>query len=355
MKRIFLVCCAALLTLSGARSQNPELVNLDDKESWTMVIVPDPQSYVKFNRNQPLLDLQMQWIKDNTDRLNIGMVLCTGDLVEQNNILVPDGVNGNQTSLEQWNAVSRSFAILDTVVACIHCTGNHDYGVKSSENRYTQFNSFFPVQRNKATQSMLRGMIPNAEGALTMENAWFEFVSPHGVKFLIVTLEFNPRAAVVEQAKEVVNREEYKDHRVIYLTHSYLSATGERFVKENYPLEDVTHGEKLWTDLVQPAVNSAMVICGHDAIDFTFRGHVGYKESKNAAGKTVYEMMYNAQALGGGWHGNGGDGWLRILEFLPDGKTVRVKTFSPLFGISPETAHMAFRTEAFDQFEFKLD
>ena len=27
-------------------------------------------------------------------------------------------------------------------------------------------------------------------------------------------------------------------------------------------------------------------------------------------------MMFNAQTEGGGWHGNGGDGWLRIMEFM---------------------------------------
>lgn len=40
-------------------------------------------------------------------------------------------------------------------------------------------------------------------------------------------------------------------------------------------------------------------------------------------------MMFNAQTEGGGWHGNGGDGWLRIMEFMPDGKTIKIKTFSP--------------------------
>ncbi len=40
-------------------------------------------------------------------------------------------------------------------------------------------------------------------------------------------------------------------------------------------------------------------------------------------------MMFNVQILGGGWEGNGGDGWLRILEFLPDGRTIKVRTYSP--------------------------
>lgn len=65
-------------------------------------------------------------------------------------------------------------------------------------------------------------------------------------------------------------------------------------------------------------------------------------------------MMFNSQALGGGWHGNGGDGWLRILEFMPDGETIAIKTFSPLFAISPTTESHAWRRESFDEFEIRI-
>ena len=53
--------------------------------------------------------------------------------------------------------------------------------------------------------------------------------------------------------------------------------------------------------------------------------------------------------------GNGGDGWLRILEFLPDGQTIKVNTYSPLFGISPTTKHLAHRTAPFDQFDMVIE
>ena len=73
------------------------------------------------------------------------------------------------------------------------------------------------------------------------------------------------------------------------------------------------------------------------------------------AGKNVQQMTFNAQAMGGGHYGNGGDGWLRILEFLPNGKTVNVKTFSPFFAMSPRTKHLAWRKESFDEFSFELN
>lgn len=66
-------------------------------------------------------------------------------------------------------------------------------------------------------------------------------------------------------------------------------------------------------------------------------------------------MMFNAQTADGEWAGNGGDGWLRILEFEPDGHTIGVRTFSPLFAVSKITCDKAWRTASYDQFTIDLD
>lgn len=76
----------SLLVAGPLAAQRYEAPRLSDPKSWSMVIVPDPQGYTKFKRNQPLLDLMTNWIDDNRQGLNIGLVLCTGDLVEQNHI-----------------------------------------------------------------------------------------------------------------------------------------------------------------------------------------------------------------------------------------------------------------------------
>ena len=76
---------------------------------------------------------------------------------------------------------------------------------------------------------------------------------------------------------------------------------------------------------------------------------------KNIAGKSVAQMAFNTQAIGGGFHGSGGDGWLRLLEFLPDGKTVKATTFSPLFAISPSTRHLAWMRDARNEFTFTIE
>lgn len=337
-----------------AQSGHPKLENED---SWSMIVLPDPQTYSKYELNQPVFELMTRWIKKNREKLNIELVLCEGDLVEQNNIFESDGRGGDQNSQQQWTSVRKAFAVLDTIVPCIVCTGNHDYGRVAAENRYSQLNAYFTPGNMPLSNDILKGMSPNYAGEKTLENAWFEYDSPHGVKFLIISLEFNPRAEVVKQMKEVVARDEYKDHKAIVLTHSYMKAMSDNNIlieKEGYKVEDVTHGQKLWKKLIAPSTNIEMVLCGHIAGTGSVTQNVGYRKEKNAAGKEVHQILFNAQADGGGWQGNGGDGWLRILEFLPDGKTVIVKTFSPFFAFSPSTIDMAWRNEPFNHFTIEL-
>ena len=44
-----------------------------------------------------------------------------------------------------------------------------------------------------------------------------------------------------------------------------------------------------------------------------------------------------------------------ILEFLPGGRTVSVRTFSPMFALSPVTCDKAWRTADYDQFTFDME
>ena len=323
--------------------------------SWSMILVPDPQTYVKFERNQPILELMTSWIKENIDPLNIKLVLCTGDLVEQNEMINPEGTKVNQPSKLQWESVARSFSKLDGMVPFITAAGNHDYGYNNISTRNTNFNKYFPIDKNFQTQKLVREVAQNAENIPTLENAAFEFTSPHGRKFLILTLEFAPRDTILAWAKQVADLEKYKQHKVIVLTHSYMNAKNEHTVKENYAIEEGNYGAAIWQKLIQPAKNIQLVFAGHIGSPDNAKGHVAFRTDTNAAGRKVQQMVFNAQALGGGWYGNGGDGWLRILEFLPDGKTVKVKTFSPFFAISPTTRQFAWRTAPYDEFTFELD
>lgn len=350
------------VVLSGynAFSQQQEKYSppvLSDPESWSLVLLPDPQNYVKFKRNQPILDMMMNWVEGQVDSLNIKMVMCTGDLVEHDDIVNPDMKKMDQTGRQQWQAVSRAFGTLDGKVPYVTATGNHDYNIFSYTHKpkTTHFPEYFPPEKNYLNQRLLREVAPNIYGDNSLENAAYEMRSPKGKPYLFLSIEFAPRDTILSWASALVAQKKYKDHTVILLTHAYMKYTNERIVTAAYDLEGANYGQAIWEKLVYPASNIKMVLSGHIGGENDARKHVAFKTDQNKAGKNVQQMTFNAQAMGGGHYGNGGDGWLRILEFMPDEKTIKVKTFSPFFASSPTTNVHAWRRAAYDEFSFKLD
>ena len=340
---------------------------LENPQSWTMVVVPDIQTYIKQIENQGILDMMLAWIVRRRDEMNIRQVLFTGDLVYYNGtgrVVKRDGriYGGRMTDLvcdEQWKATSRILTRLDGEVPYVLCTGNHDYGLRSAENRNTHYNTYFPSDRNPMTRRQLVECGPNSFGIRTMENSAYEFTAPHpdNRKFLVITLQFAPTDADLKWAKWVADRPEFANHIGIVLTHSYMFAKGDRIPQEKYILSQQggNAGEGIFQKLVKPAKNIRLVICGHVCKPDSWEHAVGFSMAKNDSGKSVAQLVFNTQAIGGGFSGNGGDGWLRLLEFMPDGKTVKARTFSPLFYSSPSTRHLAWKTDAKNCFTFEIE
>ncbi|XAL98546.1 hypothetical protein OT109_13270 [Phycisphaeraceae bacterium D3-23] len=348
MKKLMLAICFSLLTGCATTTAPPE--------AYSFVIIPDTQNYTKYEKNQENFVVMTRWIVENLEAHNIVLVLQEGDLVEQNAIMEGGGHGfGDQTGLEQWVAAKRAVAVLDGHVPYILCTGNHDYGIRRAEDRQTHFNTFFgptdnPLNSDGQGGGILRGMGPNAFGAHTLENAYFEITGPDGRNFLIVVVEFGPRAAAVDWAGEIAGRPEYAGHTAILLTHTYLNHDDTYDTSPaNYGIgHDAYGGQALWDELVGPSTNFEFVFNGHIGGD-----QVGYRVDANAGGRDVHQMLFNAQLDGGGSdeHGNGGDGWLRLVTFEPDGKTVRIRTYSPLRDARGDDA---WRTDPANQFEFEI-
>ncbi|WP_300300984.1 metallophosphoesterase [uncultured Muribaculum sp.] len=350
---VMIYSCLAITAVGQHRADRQ---SLEDPGSFSMILLGDPQGYIKYDINQPLFELQTAWIADNIDNLNIKAVLCTGDLVEQNDNIVMNRNMLNQTSREMWENVSRSFARLDGKVPYIISCGNHDYGYRSSENGKTRFPEYFPVERNKKWYDCIVAAYPNREGNESLENSAYVFESPEWGRLLVVCNEFAPRDEVLEWTRSLIDRDEYRDARVIYITHSLLNERdAARTDNEGYLISPHNWGQQVWDKLIYPSRNIVLALSGHEGEVGDFENSIAYRVDENSTKRKVHQMMFNVQTLGGGWEGNGGDGWLRILEFLPDGKNVSVKTYSPLFGISPATKHLAHRSAPYDRFKMTLE
>ena len=344
---------------------------LQDEKGWTLVVMPDTQYYTVRARNQPILELMTAWIESNIDPLNIKMVVQVGDLIERSGKITPDAKQGDQTTRQQWEAVSRAFARLDGKVPYLAATGNHDYTTDDmGRKRWTQYADYFTPERNHLVQRSLVQNGRNQDGEPTLENAALELKGLNGHDYLFMNLEYGPRDEVLAWAKQVVSLPQYAEHQVIVTTHDYLNAKDQHTreksgvslagagLAERYSLnvdgaisarkqtlEDGNSGTQVFEKLIRPSRNIGMVLSGHISGD-------GYRVDDNQAGKPVHQMLFDAQSIGGG---NGGDGWLRLLEFSPDGRTVKVRTFSPLFWSSPSTRQLAWKTDARNEFTVSFD
>ena len=270
MKRGILVILLKIFVCFGwaqvpkAEPKIPVYPVLEDSNSFSMIMVPDPQGYVKFAANQPLFELQTAWVAQNIKRLNIKAALFTGDMVEQNNMLVAGGrprvENGDQTSRQQWEAVSHSLKRLDNRLPYIVCQGNHDVGYLAAENRHSMMPNYIYPERNSEFASCLVSTGTNYTGVHTLENAAYEFSDPHWGKLLVIAFEFAPRDEALEWAKKLIESARFSRHRVIVLIHSFLDTYGNRHLEEKYLLTPRNWSQAVWEKLIYPSKNIVLVV-----------------------------------------------------------------------------------------------
>lgn len=320
----------------------------------TFIVLPDTQTYTPRIKNQPVLDLMTSWIAYNAKRLNVKGVLCTGDIVEHNGTLATN-FGELETDREMWNWVSHCYGRLDNKVPYILCTGNHDYGrkwylnEKDYASRVSNFKDYFHPSRNLKNKESLVEVFYTREGIETLENAAYLLdIGGKWGQVVVITLEYAPRKETLEWACNFLQKSKTaKGRRAILLTHGFMDTKGQinGYFKNTYKM------------LVEKCPAIKLVVCGHFCENVTdFENTSVFKTFEREDDGTKFSaMMFNCQTIGGGFGGNGGDGWLRILEFQKDGKTIKASTYSPLFGFSPMTKNLAWRTAPYDMFEFELE
>jgi hypothetical protein len=292
------------------RKKSPPLPFVEG--SWTLALLPDTQYYSA--KYPALFDSQTNWIVRNKEKRDIKYVLQLGDLTD----------NGKA---KQWKHARDAIGILDGKVPYALAVGNHDYASPNSggaTTRKTLFNKYFSAGDFQKWPTY-GGLMKAGE----LENSYHLF-SAGGRDWIVLSLEWAPRDETVAWANEVL--EKHPGRKAILITHAYLWKDGTRLDwaakgkkqganphSYNTP-GTMNDGEELWNKLVKK----------HD-IAFVFCGHIGADDSpllssKNEKGTTTHQILSDFQD-----RPRGGEAYLTLLEFLPDGKSVQVKNYSPFY------------------------
>jgi len=270
--------------------------------SATMVVIPDTEGYCR--KRPQIFNTMMQWVADNRDRRNIACVLHVGDIT-------------NDNAKDEWINARKAFDIIEGKVPYVLAAGNHDYD--GTPGRLTYMNEYFKVADLKKRPGFGDVCEPGK-----LENH-YQFMEINGQKWIVLSLEMGPRKKVIAWANTVLAK--HKDRLAIVLTHGYLYYGNERYNhlrggQRASPYNfygDGADGEMMWNQLVRKHPNVMMVICGHLSSQY-----VGYRRDTGDGGNVVHQMLVDYEKM------RGGHGFLRVLEFLPDGRTVQVRTYSPV-------------------------
>jgi len=255
-------------------------------ENFTIVALPDTQFY---SESYPaIFTAQTQWIVDNKDALNIVYVAHEGDIVNV------------ATSTAQWDNADAAMDLLENPattgladgIAYGMAPGNHDEPL-------TNFNSYFGVPRFSG-----RSYYGGHKGS-TNENSYMLF-SAGEMNFIVVNIENTPDVpdnGAIAWADGIIQT--YSDRRAIVVSHWIIGSGGAW----------ATSGQAIY-DGLKDNPNLFLMLCGHV--------HAEARRSDTYNDNTVHTLLADYQG-----EPNGGDGWLRIMEFSPDNNEIYVKTYSP--------------------------
>lgn len=291
---------AGLLPVGGAGRSGPSAAAATG--GFSVVVIGDTQFYAASASRSATYRAMARWVVAQRGPQGLVFVTNLGDITDAGG------------DLAQWRRASAAQQILDSAgVPNAVVRGNHD--VRPGP---VLFDRFFPPSRY-ASQPWYGGYLGDrtdrvADGGHNdLNKDSYQLVTAAGVGLLFLSLDVDPTAAEIAWAGRVMDA--YPQRSVIISTHKFLSRAGTRFPA----------AQTLWSQLVYPAKSGQcrhvlLILSGHDPGE-------GRRTDRNACGSPVYQLRSDFQGKP-----NGGDGWLRILQFHPASNRIDVRTYSPTLG-----------------------
>ncbi len=321
VRRFFRVSAMGCLSLSWTASSLAH----EPVDSFTLIVLPDTQGYADTRHRETQKhwpDIgdqrtcffeQTEWIKNNREERNIALAVHVGDITQTEHA-------------DEWKIADAAFKTIDPYVPYVLCSGNHDMGYssdlrKTGQSRTSQFSTYFPPSRFVDNPIYNPNFGPDKHRHFRetgkTEN-YYLFFQVTRLKFLVISLEFKPADETLAWANEVAKQ--HADHRVIVVTHAYLTKQGQRTQADSYPIEG-NSGQAIWETFVSRHPNIFLVLSGHAG--------ESRLTSKGQHGNPVHQIQSDY------WYWDlprikAGSGFLRILTFHPSQNRIDVKTYSPV-------------------------
>jgi PKD repeat protein len=282
---------------------------------FTLIALPDTQKYAASSSRNDIFYAQTQWVVSNKDALNIAHVMQLGDCVDS---------GGDST---QWDVADTAFKYLEDPlttgltdgVPYSIAVGNKDQDPSDNPDGDSTllYNQYFGASRFSG-----RSYYGGYYGS-NFDNH-YELFSAGGMDFIIVSLEYGgSTTAVLDWVDNLLNT--YSSRRAIIVTHYTINV--------GIPGSWGSQGQDIY-DALKDRPNLFLMHGGHKS------GEGQREDTFN--GNTVHSLVADYQS-----RANGGDGWLRIMEFSPDNDEIRVKTYSPTLD--------AYETDTDSQFTLAYD
>ena len=290
-----------------------QFLSVSLSQTFTVIGIPDTQNY---SQSFPeIFRAQTQWVSEQQAARDIQFVSHYGDVVNC----------GDQ--LDQWANTKAALDLLDaTDIPWGVSAGNHD--IKPYCGGDDAYIPQFFAERYGPTkwedEPYFLGCSPSG-----MSNA--QIFSAGGWDFLWLHLECDVPTREMVWAQSILDQ--HRDRVCVLTTHRYMQDAEDytagvpvvpsgRFPDIWYTFEGIyaeggNRAEDIFRWLVRRNPSICMVNCGHFHEEFR-------QTSTNVNGLPVHEVLADYQD-----DPNGGDGWLRIMEFDTELEEIRVESYSP--------------------------
>ena len=285
-------------------------------DTFYVIGLPDTQKYSELYPE--IFEAQTKWIVNNQDELDIQFVSHYGDLVQNG--------TGPLALREYENAEAAMTLLLEADLPHGIVAGNHDVlesGSAESTYEVDNYGQYFGPQWY-GERDWFGGASPS--GLST-----YQLFEGNGQQFLALHLHLETPHTELAWAQGIIN--ENRDKPVMVTTHRYLQDAEDltagipivpsgRYPEIWYLFEgqynpDGIRAEEFFNHFVATNRNIFLVNAGHFGEEYR-------QTSNNIHGLPVHEVLANYQD-----DPNGGNGYLRIMEFDTAGALINVSSYSP--------------------------